>query len=754
MHGEHPRPGRSPAEGSRRLRHLAARRRRPGKPRARGGGVPARPRARRRGGDHRRRRARAARRTRCAGSRGRCRPGVRHVQGARLVAARARARRRRLHDRHVRPLGARRAARADADRGQADRRSRRSSARARWGLWRGIARGVPDARGASRTRAAARSRATRTCARAAHVVMPSAYLRELAIGWGVPPRRASTVLPNPAPPLPELRPRDELRAELGLDGPTLAFAGRLTAQKSLDVGIEAARRAGVALLIAGDGPDRARARAARRTRAFSGRCRAQRRARAVPRRRRVAALVVVGELPAHRRRGARGRDAGDRDARRRRRRGRARRRERAARRARRRRRARRARSTASSPTPSSPRGCARTPRPRSPSTRPSASTGGSRRSCSSAARVKPRVLFVGRTRYRLPLDASLARKWDALVGAHGRARARERHRLRSALPARAAAPRSTGRASTPALPLRVARELRSFAPRRRDRREPVRGGRGRARAAARALARRSSWSRCTATGDVSTRLYGSPLRRAARARSATGSRRGRCGAPTAIAAVSEFTASLVRGRGREPAAVFTTYFDLGAFSGPAVPLPDEPRCALRRRARALQERRRARRGVAARRRRACPRRGCTSSATGTQVERRRGARRARACSGTAALEPPEVARALDASRALLLPSRVGGPAARRDRGVPARPRRRRRARRRDPGHRRGRGQRPAREPTATTAALAAAIERRRSPTSTSPARLGEGARGVGDAGSRRRRSTPTACARVVDAVLA
>jgi glycosyltransferase involved in cell wall biosynthesis len=37
----------------------------------------------------------------------------------------------------------------------------------------------------------------------------------------------------------------------------LAFAGRLTAQKSLDVGIEAARRAGVSLLIAGDGPDRA-----------------------------------------------------------------------------------------------------------------------------------------------------------------------------------------------------------------------------------------------------------------------------------------------------------------------------------------------------------------------------------------------------------------------------------------------------------------------------------------------------------------
>jgi glycosyltransferase involved in cell wall biosynthesis len=92
--------------------------------------------------------------------------------------------------------------------------------------------------------------------RAAHVVTPSSYLRDLALGWGAPPHHV-TVLPNPAPPLPELRPREELRAELGIDGPTLAFAGRLTAQKSLDVGIEAARRAGVALVIAGDGPDRA-----------------------------------------------------------------------------------------------------------------------------------------------------------------------------------------------------------------------------------------------------------------------------------------------------------------------------------------------------------------------------------------------------------------------------------------------------------------------------------------------------------------
>jgi glycosyltransferase involved in cell wall biosynthesis len=91
--------------------------------------------------------------------------------------------------------------------------------------------------------------------RAAHVITPSAFLRELVIEWGVAADRV-TLLPNPVPLLPELAPREELRAELGLDGPTLVFAGRLTTQKSLDVGIEAARRAGAALLIVGDGPDR------------------------------------------------------------------------------------------------------------------------------------------------------------------------------------------------------------------------------------------------------------------------------------------------------------------------------------------------------------------------------------------------------------------------------------------------------------------------------------------------------------------
>lgn len=91
---------------------------------------------------------------------------------------------------------------------------------------------------------------------AAHVFAPSSYLRDLAVGWGLPPERVS-VLPNAAPELPELRSRDELRLELGFDGLTLGFAGRLTTAKALDVALGALSQVeGVALAIAGDGPDR------------------------------------------------------------------------------------------------------------------------------------------------------------------------------------------------------------------------------------------------------------------------------------------------------------------------------------------------------------------------------------------------------------------------------------------------------------------------------------------------------------------
>jgi glycosyltransferase involved in cell wall biosynthesis len=85
--------------------------------------------------------------------------------------------------------------------------------------------------------------------RAAYIYCPSAYLRRLVISWGIPSERVS-VLPNPVPMLGELR-------ETPRNGHTLAFAGRLTAQKSLARALEAVAGAeGVRFVIAGEGPDR------------------------------------------------------------------------------------------------------------------------------------------------------------------------------------------------------------------------------------------------------------------------------------------------------------------------------------------------------------------------------------------------------------------------------------------------------------------------------------------------------------------
>lgn len=100
-------------------------------------------------------------------------------------------------------------------------------------------------------------RATRTAAlrRARHVFCPSAYLREVALGWGLDAGRVS-VLPNPAPEIPELPSREALREELGLSGDVLAFAGRLGPQKALGTALEAlARVDDVTLAVAGDGPE-------------------------------------------------------------------------------------------------------------------------------------------------------------------------------------------------------------------------------------------------------------------------------------------------------------------------------------------------------------------------------------------------------------------------------------------------------------------------------------------------------------------
>jgi len=99
---------------------------------------------------------------------------------------------------------------------------------------------------------------TRALRGARHVLSPSEYLRDLALGWGLDPARVS-VVPNTVPEITSLPPRAELRAELALDGDTLAFAGRLGIQKSLGVAFEALRSVpDVGLAIAGEGPERER----------------------------------------------------------------------------------------------------------------------------------------------------------------------------------------------------------------------------------------------------------------------------------------------------------------------------------------------------------------------------------------------------------------------------------------------------------------------------------------------------------------
>jgi glycosyltransferase involved in cell wall biosynthesis len=89
-------------------------------------------------------------------------------------------------------------------------------------------------------------------------LIPSATLAGLAAEWRLVRGDRIVVLPNPIS-VPEIGDRDELRRRHGFDGPTLVFAGRLSLQKALDVALRAvAACEGVALVVAGDGPERPR----------------------------------------------------------------------------------------------------------------------------------------------------------------------------------------------------------------------------------------------------------------------------------------------------------------------------------------------------------------------------------------------------------------------------------------------------------------------------------------------------------------
>jgi glycosyltransferase involved in cell wall biosynthesis len=185
---------------------------------------------------------------------------------------------------------------------------------------------------------------------------------------------------------------------------------------------------------------------------------------------------------------------------------------------------------------------------------------------------KPRVLFVSRTVYRLPLDAPLVRKWDALA---------EELDLRVLAAGRGGDGRFRlvpGRNPTfyLTLPRHVARELRTFRPDVVVAQSPYEasaaliGGR---------LARLPVRLLVEVHGDwrTASRLYGSPLRRLVEPVSLAAARLALARAD-AIRTVSPFTSTLVRSLGREPTATFTTYFDESAFDEePTVALPPAPR---------------------------------------------------------------------------------------------------------------------------------------------------------------------------------
>jgi glycosyltransferase involved in cell wall biosynthesis len=198
------------------------------------------------------------------------------------------------------------------------------------------------------------------------------------------------------------------------------------------------------------------------------------------------------------------------------------------------------------------------------------------------AAAKPRVLLVGRTRYRLPLGSSLRPKFDSLAA-----------RLELRVLASAAA-RSDGAGDAMfelvsplrprlldgvgfylRLPFRVARLLRSFEPDAVIAQSPYEAT---GVLLGRLLARRSTPVVMEVHGDwrTATRLYGarSRLLLAPVADLVSGFAVRRA---DAVRTVSPYTSGLVRGYGVQPAASFPAYMDLTPFlERPPLPLPTQP----------------------------------------------------------------------------------------------------------------------------------------------------------------------------------
>jgi 2-deoxystreptamine N-acetyl-D-glucosaminyltransferase/2-deoxystreptamine glucosyltransferase len=192
---------------------------------------------------------------------------------------------------------------------------------------------------------------------------------------------------------------------------------------------------------------------------------------------------------------------------------------------------------------------------------------------------RPRVLFVGRTRYRLPLSPSLTQKFDALS-------AELELRVLGSAVAGSVTKDGTftlvpplpgpvdGVAFWLALPLRIAALLREFRPEAIVCQTAYEAA---AALLARRIARVPARIVVEVHGDwrTSTRLYGSPARRVLSrlgdAVAAAALRRA-----DAVRTVSPFTAQLVRDLGVESAADFPAYMELEPFAAEPAPLPEAP----------------------------------------------------------------------------------------------------------------------------------------------------------------------------------
>jgi glycosyltransferase involved in cell wall biosynthesis len=188
--------------------------------------------------------------------------------------------------------------------------------------------------------------------------------------------------------------------------------------------------------------------------------------------------------------------------------------------------------------------------------------------------VKPRVLIVGRSRYRLPLDPNLQLKFDALsreldvrVLATARDEATVDDQMFQLVPPRRP---FDGLRFWALLPSRVRRELSHFHPDAVLVQSPY-------EAAAVLLARGSAPVILEIHGDwrTATRLYGSGARRllaplADRIALAALRR------VDAVRTISGYTTELVRSASVEPTAVFPAFMDLAPFLEQIQPLPERP----------------------------------------------------------------------------------------------------------------------------------------------------------------------------------